>query len=141
MLVRKYGTRIESVDPNFDPNAITEIAWRRNSAFQMPADEFLASYTRVSEHLVAAQSEAPVQRDAQNLILERLLEQIRALDGGLADNEVLLFENEPAKDYPREHEKQEGIIVNGQNRLYFRRHVDPPLRFGLYRLVETSSST
>jgi hypothetical protein len=140
MLVRRYGSQVQGVDTNFDPNAITEIAFRRNSAFQMPADDFFASYTRAGEHLVAAKSDAPVQRDAQRMIIQQLLDQIAALEAGLGENEVLLFENEPAKDFPREHEKQEGVIVGGQNRLVFHRHVDPPLRFGRYRRAESPAS-
>jgi hypothetical protein len=140
VLVRRYGSQVQSVEPKFDPNAITEIAFRRTSDFQMPADEFLASYERVEEHLVTAKSDAAVQRDAQEAILQLLRDQIRDLEASLDKNEVLLFENEPAKDYPREHEKQEGIIVGGQNRLFFHRHVDPPLRFGRYRRADKPAS-
>jgi hypothetical protein len=133
MLVRRYGSTIQSVDPNFDAKAMTEIGFRRTSGFSMPAEEFAKAYERVGEYLISGKSDAPVQKDAEESLLSSLLDQIGVLQRGLQEGDVLLFENEVGKDFPKMREQQKGVLVDGQNRIHFFRSVDPPIRLGHLR--------
>ena len=53
MILRRYGTTMQSVETNFDSKAFTEIGFRRDHAFSAP-DDFLARHERVSGHLLEA---------------------------------------------------------------------------------------
>ena len=48
MILRRYGTTIQSVEVNFDSKAFTEIGFRRVHAFSASAEDFLAGHERVS---------------------------------------------------------------------------------------------
>jgi hypothetical protein len=135
MLVRRYGSTIQTVEPNFDAKAMTEIGFRRIDGFHMPVDDFEKEYQRIGEYLISGKSDAATQKDAEESLLAELLQQIGVLQRGLADGDVLLFENEPGKDFPRLHEQQKGVLVDGQNKIHFFWHVDPPIRLGHRRRV------
>jgi hypothetical protein len=70
--------------------------------------------------------------NAEQSTLAQLLERVEALRGGLGEGHYLVIENESGKDYPKLREKVTNIIVNNENRLYFHRSIDPPLRLGVY---------
>ena len=48
MLLRRYGSRLQSVELNFDSKALNEIGFRRDHAVALDPDEFLATHTRVA---------------------------------------------------------------------------------------------
>jgi hypothetical protein len=133
MILRRYGTTIQSVETNFDSKAFTEIGFRRDHAYSSPADDFLASHERVSEHLLEAESEGDVQDAVESSMLELLLEQLRKLEGGSSENEFVLVESEQGQDYPKTRTRQKNVVVEGENRLYFFSSVSPPLKVGVYR--------
>ncbi len=133
MLFRRYGNRIESVVTNFDPRALTEIAFRRDRARTLSAADFGARYLKVAEYVTADETEGPIQSEAEAELLDRLAEKVRSLLGGLEAGQLLLVENEQGVDYPKVRDRKESVIVEGENRLYFRWRVDPPLRLGVYR--------
>ena len=132
MLFRRYGKRVDSVVTHFDPYALNEIGFRRDRSHTFPADEFTARYAKVAEYAVAEETEGPVQSEAEAEILARLERQVRARTEGLAPGQVLLVENEQGTDYPKLRNRQDRVIVRGENRLYFRWRVAPPIRLGLY---------
>ena len=136
MLFRRYGKRVESVVTNFNPHALNEIGFRRDHARTLPAAEFAARYSKVAEFAVEDETEGPVQSEAEAEILARLESLVRARTDGLAPGQVLLVENEQGVDYPKLRNRQERLIVRGENRLYFRWRVEPPLRLGLYEFRE-----
>ena len=125
MLFRRYGKRVDSVVTNFDPHALNEIGFRRDHARTFPADEFAVRYAKVAEYTVEDETEGPVQSEAEAEILARLEHQVRARTAGLAPGQVLLVENRQGIDYPKLRNRQDRVIVHGENRLYFRWRVDP----------------
>ena len=132
MLFRRYGKRVDSVVTNFDAYALNEIGFRRDRTRTFPADEFAARYAKVSEYAVEEETEGHIQSEAEAEILARLERRVRARTEGLAPGQVLLVENEQGTDYPKLRNRQDRVIVGGENRLYFRWRVDPPIRLGLY---------
>ncbi len=133
MILRRYGTTIQSVETNFDSKAFTEIGFRRDRAFSSPADDFLAGHIRVSEHVVEAESEGDVQDEVESAMLQLLLEQLEKIEGDLAENEFVLIESERGHDYPKTRTQQKNVVVEGENRLYFYSSISPPLKVAVFR--------
>ena len=133
MILRRYGTTIQSVDTNFDSKAFTEIGFRRDHAHSSPADDFLNRHERMSEHLLEAESEGDVQDEVESAMLQRLLDQLLSLDGELAEDEFVFVESEPGRDYPKTRTQQKNVVVDGENRLYFYSSVSPPLKVAVFR--------
>jgi hypothetical protein len=133
MLLRRYGQALQSVVIDFDSNAINEIGFRRDRKLSVPLATLESEYEKVREESVVSEAEGPVQNEAEALLLERLREKIEALLAGLAVRELLVIESEQGVDYPKARDRKEGVIVEGENRLYFHWRVEPPLRVGIYR--------
>lgn len=132
MIFRKYGSKVESVVPNFDSRAMNEIGFQRTNETSLTAEEFEGRYMRVDGREFTGQAEGGVQDEAERAVLAQLLSQLEELEAGLKPGEVLLVESELGKDYPKTREKQRTIVVDGENRLRFERTVEPPLRIGVY---------
>lgn len=133
MILRRYGTTLQSVETNFDSKTLTEIGFRRDHAFSALADEFLARHERVSGHLLEAEAEGDVQDEVESVMLQRLLDQLLAIDGDLAENEFVVVESEQGRDYPKTRTRQKNVVVEGENRLYFYSSVSPPLKVAVFR--------
>jgi hypothetical protein len=133
MIVRKYGNTVQSVEPNFDSRAMTEIGFTRTSDFQVPAEEFDGGYERQTLHELTAQADGDVQGEAEDALLASLREQLRELAESTDDERVLFIENRPGADPPKTRCTQTTRVVQGTNRLYFEYVVEPPLRVGVYR--------
>ena len=133
MILRRYGTTMQSVETNFDSKAFTEIGFRRDHVFSAPADDFLARYERVSGHLLEAESEGDVQDEVESVMLQRLLDQLLKIDGELAEDELVVVESEQGQDYPKTRTQQKNVVVDGENRLYFYSSVSPPLKVAVFR--------
>lgn len=133
MIVRQYGTSIESVETAFDSNSLNEIAFRRSRAFSMSTDEFQARYVRVREYSLTSEAEGHVHGETEQALLDGLEAQLGELADALEEGEVLMVESRQGVDYPKTRGRPENIVVEGENRLYFHAAVDPPLRMVLYR--------
>lgn len=134
MIVRRYGTTVQSVEPKFDSRAMTEIGFLRTREFSMPTEEFFELYEPVAEHALSADAEGDVKDEAEQALLEGLREKIDALLGELGEDEVLVVESEAGRDYPKTRDRTKNVVVDGvENRLYFYWTIDPPLRLGVYR--------
>jgi hypothetical protein len=133
MLLRRYGTALHSVVPNFDPNALTEISFRRDRVFSISESDFQGGYERVREEGLAPEAEGMVQPEAESELLGRLEGELRTIEAGLAEGELLLIESEQGTDYPKVRDRKQGIVVEGENKLVFYWRVEPPLRIGIYR--------
>ncbi len=133
MLLRRYGSSVQSVVPNFDSNALNEIGFRRDRSRSFGSKEFEEQYERVRDELIVGEVEGPVQSEAEAALLARIESELRTILDQLEEGEVLLVESQQGVDYPKLKDRKEGIIVGGENRLYFHWRVDPPLRLGLYR--------
>ena len=133
MIVRRYGTTIQSVETNFDSKAFTEIGFRRDHAYSDPVEDFLARHERISEHMLEAESEGDVQDEVESAMLQRLRDQLMKLDGDLAEDELVVVESEQGQDYPKTRTRQKNVVVDGENRLYFYSSVSPPLRVAVFK--------
>ena len=133
MIFRRYGTSFHSVDLNFDSLALSEVGFRRNREQSMPVEDFDASYDLVETHEIVAEAEGEVQDHTEQVLLDKLEEQIDALRSGLEEGEVLVVENEQGHDYPKTKQQTSNVIVEGENRLHFEYTIAPVLRIGLYR--------
>lgn len=133
MIFRKYGTSYQSVETNFDSKALNEVSFRRDRVESFPADELETRYEHRSVHDLVAEAEGAVQDETEQLLLERLEEKLRALEGGLESGEVLVVENEPGHDHPKTRQKISNVVEEGENRLRFHYTIAPPLRVSVHR--------
>lgn len=132
MILRRYGTNVQSVEPNFDAHAMTEIGFLRTDDFRSDADEFEAEYERADLRELHATATGEVQSEVEQAVLEDLKSRLRALEDE-QDGRVLVIENRPGVDPPKTRGDQTGRVVQGVNRLVFEYTVDPPLRVGIYQ--------
>jgi hypothetical protein len=133
MILKRYGTALESVDPNFESAALNEIGFRRDGERKVEVADFERRYHRVATHELEAEADGPVQDHTEQLLLARLEEKLLILESHVSGDEVLVVENEAGHDYPKTRQKTKNVIVEGENKLHFYLHVDPPLRIGVYR--------
>jgi hypothetical protein len=133
MIFRRYGTSFQSVDLNFDSKALNEVGFRRNRAESIPADGFEAACPKLSTHELVAEAEGPVQDHTEQLLLDRLQQQLESLLTGLGEGEFLVVENEQGHDYPKTRQQMSNVIVEGENKLHFNYTIAPPLRVAVHR--------
>src|SRR5690606_1272510 len=69
MIVRRYGVTVQSVTPNFDSRAMTEIGFQRTNDLVMPAEEFLERHERVVGRELKAVAEGDVKDEAAQALL------------------------------------------------------------------------
>lgn len=133
MIVKRYGSKIQSVTPNFDARAMNEVGFQRDNEWSLSADEFAAGYEKIETHELTAAAEGDVQGDAEEKLLESLREQLLAVAKTVGDGGVLMIESEQGVDYPKTRHTQTSHVVGHENRLFFRFTVEPPLRVAAYR--------
>ena len=133
MILRRYGSSVNSVAVDFDSKALTEIRFRRDQNVSHATDEFLASHERVRGHELVATAQGSVQDEVERDLLADLESQLTRLDAELKEDEVLLIESEQGTDYPKTRTQQRTVVQGGENRLHFTSTVQPPLRLGVYR--------
>ena len=133
MIAKKYGTKIHTVQPNFDARAMNEIGFTRDHDWSMDTKEFLETYEQTETHDLTAGAEGEVQGDAEETLLRSLQDQLLAVSRGAGDDSVVLVLSEQGVDYPKTRHTQTTRVVEGANRLYFRFTIEPPLRVAVYR--------
>jgi hypothetical protein len=133
MIVRRYGRNMESVRPNFDPLAMTELGFRRDREWSMPADDFADSHVRESLHELVADAEGDVQIDVETRVVRDIESQLLHLEEQAPPGHLLVIENEQGVDQAKTGGRQSSVLVGGENRLHFHWTVDPPLKVGIYR--------
>ncbi len=132
MILRRYGSRVESVQPNFESKALTEVAFQRDRALTLSREEFEEGWRKVGESReITATAEGDVQDEAEGLLLEVLLERLREVEEEAGEERVVLVENDRT-DHPKCRDRRENRIVGGVNRLYFHCRVEPPLRVSVW---------
>ena len=133
MIIKRYGSKVQSVTPNFDARAMNEIGFQRDNEWSLATDEFAESYEKLETHELTAAAEGEVQGEAEEKLLESLLEQLLAVEKTVSGDGVLMIESEQGTDYPKTRHTQTNQLVGHENRLYFRFTVEPPLRVAAYR--------
>ena len=134
-IVRRYGSKVLSVTPNFDSRAMTEIGFVRGSEVSLSVEEFEQKYQRLSGRELRAKAEGDVQGEVEDAVLASLSGQLEALAADAGSEALLLIENEQGVDHPKTRGRQTTIVVDGENRLVFEYMVDPPLRIGVFGLA------
>jgi chromosome condensin MukBEF complex kleisin-like MukF subunit len=132
VIAKKYGTKLHSVQPNFDARAMNEIGFTRDHDWSVDTTEFCETYDQAETHELTAAAEGEVQGDAEDSLLRSLQDQLVALSNAAADGVVLVL-SEQGVDYPKTRHTQTTRVVEGANRLYFRFTIEPPLRVAVYR--------
>lgn len=133
MLVRRYGTTVQSVEADFRPHALNEINFRRDRAHSFTEAEFESGWEKVGEVEVDATAEGDVHKKVEEAILADLLGQLDEHLAALGENEALLVENESGVDWPRTRQETRTRVEGLENRLHFTVDLHPPLRLGRYR--------
>jgi len=136
MIFKRYGASFESVDPNFQSTALTEIGFRKDGEQKISAVDFDVEYERVATHELDAEADGPVQDHTERLLLARLEERLLVLESNIDADEILVIENEQGRDYPKTRQRTKNVVVQGENKLHFHLHVAPPLRVGVYRRLD-----
>lgn len=131
MILRRYGKWYHSVQPNFNPAAMTEIGFQRDRAFSISAADFEGRNRAVTTTEVGAEADGDVQRHAERELLAKLEGALGEMVAGLGDGRVLVVLNE-RDNWPKTRERREAVIVEGENRFHFHWWVDPPLRVGVF---------
>ena len=131
MIVRRYGKWYHSVQPNFNPSAMTEIGFQRDRVFSVAAAGLEEEYRQVGTMELGAEADADVQRDAERDLLANLERAVADRVAGLESGQLLVVMNDRS-DWPKTRERRESVIVEGENRFYFHWWVDPPLRVAVY---------
>lgn len=132
MIFRRYGNTYHSVELNFDSKALNEIGFRRDKAESIPAEE-LETFEKKASHELVAEAEGSVQDETEQVLLQRLAEQLLAIDRNLGPGEVVVVENDQGNDWPKTKQQTKNIIVGGENKLYFIYTMGPPLRATVWR--------
>jgi hypothetical protein len=138
MIFRRYGDSVQSVALDFDSKALTEIRFRRDHERSEPAERFVTHWRRVREHLLEGRAEGFVQDEVEQVLLNDIEAQLRALERGLGADELLVVESENGVDYPKTHTHQTTVTIEGENRLHFTITLRPPLRVGIYRRADAA---
>jgi hypothetical protein len=127
MIFRRYGNAYQSVEIAFDSKALNEIGFRRDRTESIAVDAFDGFEKRTTHELVA-EAEGSVQDETEQLLLQRLAEQIHVIDRNLGADEILVIENDQGNDWPKTRQVTKNVIVGGENRLHFIYSIAPPLR-------------
>ncbi|MEJ2539712.1 MAG: hypothetical protein P8188_07055 [Gemmatimonadota bacterium] len=135
MILRRYGSALQSVEMNFDSKALNEIGFRRDRGTSIPVDEFESEWITVETRELAPTAEGTVQDQTQQELLDAMEEEIRDWLGELDEGEAILVENEN-DDYPKLRDDSKVVLERGQNRLHFFSRVEPPLRLSRVRKAE-----
>jgi hypothetical protein len=134
LIARQYGTKVHSVEVDFDANAMTEIGFRRDNDWSVPTEEFFASYEKLESHELTAVAEGEVQSETEDSLLQSLEQQLRALEQTAGDG-VLFIESGQGTgtDYPKTRHRQVTAAGDGESRVNFQFTVEPPLKVAVYR--------
>lgn len=133
MILKRYGTSYQSVDPNFDSKALNEVGFRRDQELTIPVAEFEAGWEHVATHELSSEADGHVQDHTEQLLLDRLEARLLELEEGLEAEQVLVFENGDGLDYPKTRQAIQNVVVEGESKLHFRYTISPALRMGVYR--------
>ena len=130
----RYGNNYQSVSFEFEAKALNEVGFRRDRESTVPVAELGEAYELIETVEMTAEAEGDVQSETEQLLLDRLREQAQAAVDSLPGGGIAVVANERGgRDQPKPRQAIGNVVVEGENRLHFTYHVDPPLRIELYR--------
>lgn len=130
----RYGNNFQSVSFEFEAKALNEVGFRRDRESTFPVDDLAEGYDLLETVEMTAEAEGDVQSETEQQLLDRLKEQAQAAVDSLPEGGIAVVANERGgRDQPKPRQTIGNVVVEGENRLHFTYHVDPPLRLELYR--------
>lgn len=132
MILKRYGTRLHSVRPDFDSRALTEIGFRRDRRLSLGAADFEEEYEAVETVELSADADGPVHDRAEQKLLRNLEQALLRVEADAGEG-LVVIESAQGVDYPKTRDRKQNQIREGRNRLYFHWTVDPPLRVSVFR--------
>lgn len=133
MLLRRYGSQYHSVELNFDSKALNEIGFRRDREASFDVEAFEAEFELVGEHAFDAHAEGAVHDEVEKEILAKLEKQVMDLLNTISDDQVAVIVSEQGTSYPKTRQATRTVVRDGENRLHFNVHIEPPLHIAVYR--------
>jgi hypothetical protein len=127
-MVRRYGSRVEVVEPDFKAEAMTEVGFRRTGERRWDLAEFLDEYAMVRGVEINAEFTDVVQDTAERGMLKALMDKLAGIQDALRSDEILSVESEVGKDYPRT--RYDRTTTGDQEFTYT---LDRPLRLGIFK--------
>lgn len=127
-MVRRYGNRVEVVEPDFKAEAMTEVGFRRTGENRWDLAQFLDEYAMVRGVEINAEFTDAVQDTAERGMLRALMDKLQGIQDALRPDEILSVESELGKDYPRT--RYERTTTGDQEFTY---SLDRPLRLGILK--------
>ncbi len=101
MILKRYGTSYQSVEPNFNSRALTEISFRRDRVFSLPADNFESEYELLEERALTAEAEGEVHDEAESDLLSQLEKALQALRDELGEGRSWSWRARRERTIPR----------------------------------------
>lgn len=132
MILRRYGNAYHSVEPNFNPAALTEIGFRRNRRFSVSVADFKEQWERIDRIGLEAEAQGKVQRETEWAMLQQLETALGDKVSALTEGDVLVVES-GRDDWPKTCERKEVVADGLDNRFHFRWWVEPALKVAVYR--------
>ena len=133
MILKRYGTMLHSVQPNFDSRAMTEIGFLRDHRFSLRASAFDESHEARESLELSASADGPVHDAAEQELLRNLEAKLRRVEAGVGEDGIVVIESRRGVDYPKTRDRKQNVIHEGRNRLHFHWTVAPPLRVSVFR--------
>ena len=133
MILRRYGSSFQEVEPNFDARALTEIGFRRTHGKAIPSEEFEKDYEQVSTRDLDGVATGDVHDEVETHVLQELRESLAGVEASLGVDEVVVIESQQGVDHPKTRSDQRTVAVQGENRLHFTVRIEPPLTVGVVR--------
>jgi hypothetical protein len=127
-IVRRFGKRVETVEPDFRAEAMTEVGFRRTGEAKWSLDEFLDEYALARQVELTAEATDEVQERAEKAMLQSLGDKLQGVLNALKPDELLSVESEVGKDYPRTRYER-----SSKGEQEFTYSLDRPLRIGIFR--------
>jgi hypothetical protein len=133
MILKRYGSKLHTVRPNFDAHAMTEVGFMKDSEQAFEAETFEREWEQVEVRELRSSSEGHVQNLVEHAVLHSLEEQVLDLERDQGPHGLLVIENEQGRDMPKTKGSQRVLVEAGENRTHFQFTIEPPLRLGIYR--------
>ena len=127
-IVRRYGNKVETVEPDFRAEAMTEVSFRRTGEQKWKLEEFMDEYALVRTVDLSAEGSSANQDTAERAMLQTLKDKLDGILSALKPDELMSVESQIGKEYPRTRYERS---TRGEKEFTY--GLDRPLRLGLFK--------